>query len=603
MTNFLLLDYGFDFDTLKKCKDDFTKIICFDFDTHLLLEKNNIQHVLADEYIDKLTIEKIQSKSYSFSEWYMDYNISEYMIYEGINLGKLFHIEFMDMFVPFITKFVQICNIIEKCPNISCTSSLYEIAKFLSKDVKQFPTNPKIQSKKISHEYRFGKLNFSLNLSENQYKKIKNATNFFIRNPTKYSENKNAKTFLFVEIDPIKYKNLFLDSENSDYGITLFNNRRPAVWNVDSWKIIKNSQTNVVNSSSILNSNLKNKVLLAKSELKKQLNLMWSKSDFFSVFFSYEGHSFWKIFSRQFIPKIDSQFLFFIEQIESTKTLFDSNKFDSVLILSEAAVEEQITLQFAKQNGIPVVLLQHGVPYDTENAITRNNLLGFFPNDSNFLISWGKLIQEYVENFGIDKSKIQNLGNPVYDDLFNSDIVTKNEFVLIATSPPMKDFVIDNTIDVHRNYYSILKETCNLLIKLNKKIIIKPHPSLEDNNLDNFKNLKNVEIIKTGDIIPLIKNCELLITFDLSTTILEAQILKKPVLSISLRDYGFGKSKIFLRDTCKTLPISKSLDEIKMILSKNYNQIQSDNTKSFLEDYLSCQGNSAKSLLKFLLNL
>ena len=80
--------------------------------------------------------------------------------------------------------------------------------------------------------------------------------------------------------------------------------------------------------------------------------------------------------------------------------------------------------------------------------------------------------------------------------------------------------------------------------------------------------------IKTGDIIPLIKNCELLITFDLSTTILEAQILKKPVLSISLRDYGFGKSKIFLRDTCKTLPFSKSLDEIKMILSKNYNQIQ-----------------------------
>ena len=108
---------------------------------------------------------------------------------------------------------------------------------------------------------------------------------------------------------------------------------------------------------------------------------------------------------------------------------FSSAALSYMGIHHEGGVEIPKNLQLAKQNGIPVVLLQHGVPYDTDNAITRNNLLGFFPNDSNFLISWGKLIQEYVENFGIEKSKIQNLGNPAYDDLFNSDIVTKNEFV------------------------------------------------------------------------------------------------------------------------------------------------------------------------------
>ena len=86
-----------------------------------------------------------------------------------------------------------------------------------------------------------------------------------------------------------------------------------------------------------------------------------------------------------------------------------------------------------------------------------------------------------------------------------------------------------------------------------------------------YRNNQQKVPVLTGEITDkneIIYISELLITFDLSTTILEAQILKKPVLSISLRDYGFGKSKIFLRDTCKTLPISKSLDEIKMILSK-----------------------------------
>ena len=603
MKNFLLLDSEFDLDLLLKTKDNFEKIICFDLDSHLILEKNKIKHNLADEYLDKLTIEKMQSKSYSFSSWYMNETISKYLICDNINLGKLFHIQFMDMIVPFLTKFIQIYNITKICPNISCTSSLYEITQYFSKYTKQFSSKPKIENKKITHEYKFGKLNLTVNLSQNQFKKIKNTVDSLLQSPFGSSKNKKSKNLLFIEIDPIKYKNLFLNSENYNCGITLFNNRKPSVWNYNSWKIIKKSKSNIVNINSLFDSNSKNKILLLKSELKNQLNLMWSNNEYFSTFFSYDDLSFWKIFSKEFIPSINSEFLSFVEHIESTKKLLQSNHFDSILILSEAGTQEQITLQLAKQNNIPVVLLQHGMPYDTSNAITRNNLLGFFPNDSDFFISWGKIISQYVENFGISKEKIKNLGNPVYDNLFNYDDYDSNKFILIATSPPMKDFVIDNTVNVQINYYSVLKEICNFLTKLNKKIIIKPHPSLEDGNLENFKHFKNIEIIKSGDIIPLIKNCELLITFDLSTTILEAQILKKPVLSISLKDYGFGNSEIFMRDTCTITSIANFPDQIKNILSNNMINKQNPKITSFLQDYLSCHGNSTKSVLDFLSNL
>ena len=603
MKNYLLLDSEFDLDLLIKTKENFEKIVCFDLNSHLILEENQIDHILADEYIDKSTIEKIQSESFSFSKWYLNENLFKYIIYENINLGKLFNIQFMDMVVPFLTKFTQINNITKICPNISCTSSLYELVQYFSKNAKYFSSKSNIQNKKISYEYKFGKFNFTVNLSENQFKKIKNTVDLFLQSPFEGSKNKKSKNLLFIEIDPIKYKNLFINSENYDCRITLFNNRKPAVWNYDSWKIIKKSRSKIVNINSLFDSESKNKIFSGTSELKNQLNLMWSNDDYFSTFFSFNGLSFWEIFSKQFIPEINSKFLSFIEYIESTKKLFQKKHFDSILILSEAGVQEQITLQLAKQNKIPVVLLQHGVPYDTPNAISRNNLLGFFPNDSDFFISWGKIISKYVENFRISKDKIQDLGNPVFDQLFDHNDNTSNEFILIATSPPMKDFVIDNTVNVQINYYSILNEICDFLTKLNKKVIIKPHPSLEDKNLENFKHFENVEIIKNGDIIPLIKKCELLITFDLSTTILESQILKKPVLSISLKDYGFGKSEIFKRDTCTTTSIVNFPEELKKILSNNITYKQNPKINSFLKDYLSCQGNSAKSVLYFLSNL
>ena len=47
-----------------------------------------------------------------------------------------------------------------------------------------------------------------------------------------------------------------------------------------------------------------------------------------------------------------------------------------------------------------------------------------------------------------------------------------------------------------------------------------------------------VIVVKKGDILNLIHSCEFLITIDLSTTLLEAQILKKPTLSILIKNYN-----------------------------------------------------------------
>jgi len=65
------------------------KIITFDYDSHILLSRNNIQHEISDNYLLKSEFPEIQNISYKFSNWYEEKLISEKLTFEGINLGKI----------------------------------------------------------------------------------------------------------------------------------------------------------------------------------------------------------------------------------------------------------------------------------------------------------------------------------------------------------------------------------------------------------------------------------------------------------------------------------------------------------------------------------
>ena len=121
--------------------------------------------------------------------------------------------------------------------------------------------------------------------------------------------------------------------------------------------------------------------------------------------------------------------------------------------MSEIGFNEQIVMHIAKQYKVPIILIQHGMPYETVEAFERNNLSGFFPNFSDKMIVWGTSTQKYVENSGFNTSKIAALGSPVYDDLFDKKIDSKNsKHILLATSPPMKDLSFDNLVETNENY-------------------------------------------------------------------------------------------------------------------------------------------------------
>lgn len=601
----LLVDSSFGVDSLRGKKNLYQKIITFDFDSHMILSDHKIPHEISDRYLNISELREIQQKTFELSKWSKQKEISKLVEYEEINLGNLMYNDFMDFIAGFLKKFCEVVKIIQMHQNCEFVASdrLFDMAKILSNSVKL--DNQKVivpTHEFVKHSYRLGQQSISITLSKEKYLKLKNLSEFFLQKVFKFDKPKNNERYvLLVEFDPTKYKTLLLTQKAPYQNFLLYNRRWPTIWNLESFNVIRKSNCRAATFKTLTSNDLQTKIEEAKNSTKKSLQDLWSQS-FFDTFFSFRGISFWIALKPFFEEKLEPKMKEVVQEIEIAKKLFEKYCFSTVLILSEIGPNEQIMLHLAKKNGIPVILMQHGLPYETNEASERNNLSGFFPNFSDNMIVWGDLTKKYLVNSGIEPSKLKPLGNPIYDDLFNIKN-TKGETILLATSPPMKDLVYDNLVETNERYRDAIENICKIVTKLNRKLVIKLHPSLVDFDIELMaKKINNeIVIIKSGSIFPLIEDCKLLLTFDLSTTILEAQILKKPVVSIRLKDYGFGESEIFKTASCVTTSI-QDLEQIlnKILTDDSYKQEIIKSGNKFVNQYLANKESASKIILDFL---
>ena len=89
--NILLVDSTFDLENIHDIiKEKNISIITFDYKSHKILEKKNIDHKLSDDYITDLDCKNIQEYVYKFSYWYSYEKFSNFLKYEKINIGRLY---------------------------------------------------------------------------------------------------------------------------------------------------------------------------------------------------------------------------------------------------------------------------------------------------------------------------------------------------------------------------------------------------------------------------------------------------------------------------------------------------------------------------------
>ncbi len=604
LSTIFLVDSFSDLESLKNKKNQYQKVITFDFKSHKFLTDYNIQHEISDGYLTYQELRKLQEKTLELSTWSKQKEISQLIEYEGINLGNLVFNNFIDFIAGFLKKFCEAQKITQQNPNSDfiCSSGMFEIIKIFSNNVKLEKKQANVQQDEIiRYGYRLGRLPIQINLSKEKYMKIKTITELFISKIFNFDKVKNNENFvLLVEFDPIKYQTLFLSDVPDSCNMLLYNRRRPAIWNFESFNVIRKSKCRIVPSGRLANAELQTQIDEIICSVEKQLHNVWSER-FFETFFSINDTSFWKALKPFFEHNLLSVIKDSVREIKLAEKLFERYDIKTILILSEIGPHEQILMHMAHQKGKHVVLMQHGIPYETKEASKRNDLSGFFPNFSDAMIVWGKPTKRYLENSGIDPSKLKPLGNSPYDDLFAKKNPVNGDTILLATSPPMKDIVYDNLVETNEKYRYVIEKICKIVTLLNQKLVIKLHPSLVDFDIESMAKKINdgILVVNSGSIFPLMENCKLLITFDLSTTILEAQILQKPAISVRLKDYEFGESEI-LRSCIDTTIENLEINLNKLLTDNSYRQELIERGNKFVDEYLENKGNATESIHKFL---
>ena len=425
----LLIDSAFDFNNLKKIvnKKNIT-IITFDYKSHTILENQNISHKLSEDYLTDDQYEQIQEYVYKFSYWYTNEKFSNFLEHEQINIGRLYIDEMINFLVRFLKKFREIEVIFKSNPNkkFYADNELFDITKFFTNSVKnEFPSksNPySFTHDEIRLDLKISKFQKSFFINKTLYLKIKslidNITTTIVK-PRQYSDSNIG--ILFAEFNTERFKDLFLESKKFNTQIFFYGRRRPAFWNMSTFKTMIDSKCKIITDKNLEDQNFeKNKSASIKIAYDK-LSKLWDKNQDLEEFFTFDSHPIFKLIKPTLISLIEKNIPHIFHEIELVKTMFQSYKFDYSVIINESGFSEQIIAALSKNYGIKCIHLQEGFHPDSKGVIQNLTSQGVFLHDAEILNVWGEIDKELAIKFGnISTEKINIIGAPRYDDLFNS---------------------------------------------------------------------------------------------------------------------------------------------------------------------------------------
>ncbi len=607
----VLFDSNSNIEELKKILHRKPLIISFDYETHQILEKNNITHQISDDFVTRDDLVQIQNKCYDFVKWYETNPQSSLIEYEGINLGSILEVELNYFLVSFVKSFVEIVKIFARNSHnvFAVSTKFYETISLFTNSVTKLETqttnNRDFYYDSINTSLKIRGHNFNLHLSKSQFDKLKKLSEITLDlffNPKKI--NNNNKTALLVEFNTISYKKIFETLPNVDLNLILYNRRRPAVWNLETFSIIRKSGCRIVTDHALMDANIENKIKNIIQHMELNIKSMWNDDTFYTSFFSINGISFWKILKPILINLFSKRSVQAISEIEMTKNLLKKYKFNAILVWSEVGSTERIVVKLAKRFGIPVVLLQHGLFYDSDSdgAYRMNKFQGVFPVYADKYVVWGRIEEKHQLQHDPSNKKLEVLGSPLHDNIFSISESKYQDYILLATSGPVKENALDLTVDTIEKNKQAIKKICEVVSKLNKNLIIKLHPSPDEFDPSEMIRQINpkITVLKTDNIIPLIKSCQIFIMIDASTVILDAHLLRKPVISVLVKDSDYGIPSV-LQNSCVTTNAENFENVFTQVLNDEiYRKTLIDKGTGYVNEYLVNQGAASKKLLSFL---
>ncbi len=615
-----ILDENFDVIKLKEeiTRHKTVRTFALNYFAHKTLEKNGLDHDLGDQYLTKEDKTFIDDKSIDITtNWYNQDLLKPFLMYRGVNLGSLIELELFHYILSIYIKAISIFRIIEKeSPKTIITSTnVDEFVRTIcnAKNIKiislQKPKTDSMYFDTINVKCNIGPIPISIKLSKNNYLKIKNifdsiTKSLFGLNLTNNLEHQ--KSILLLDFNPVSYKILLKELSKLDKNILLLNQRRPAIWNLKSMQIVRSTKC-VMISLNDFEKYERNRLKMETIELAKNLNKMFELDDVFESIFIVKSYSVWNSIKSTFAKTCISRFTESLRRMILLEHLFERFDISVILEWAETAQEEKEILNLSKRKEIPSVLLQHGMLANSPPWDKFSRFLAHFssPFMSDKQAVWGELTKSFALENNHQEKDILISGSPRHDEFFHFSKVTKNNgTILFTTTGASGVFTEGSTSDVHVKFEDFVREVCRVSKKLGKQLIIKPHPQPDsiNNMLELIKEIDDkIPIVLETDLKDLISSCELLITFNNSTTALESIILNKPTISLQIEKWA-EESKIAKMNAVLSITREQDIEDgIKKMLNNTdlKNEI-SLNSKKFLEQYLSNHGCASQVLTKIL---
>ena len=597
------------------------KIFSLNYQTHKALSKINLEHTTAENLLNEEDKKFIDKKAIELSiSWYKQKDIEKIFSFKEIPLASLIENEIFQYFSPIFSNAMCILRIIEKeKPSAIISHTLLnnfieQICELKNISLKtiDYTSQPKLVLDKIHIKFNLGSFPISFIVSRKFYSQIKNIfkkiPNFFFNfDPDLKSSKKNI---LLLDFNPIQYELLLKELSKLDRNIILLNQRRPAIWNLKSFLIMKKLNCKILDLN-YFNKNTTLKINSDLNQFKNELNSLFEKNFIFEELFSIQEFSLWPSIKNSFIDICNSRLPESLKRISLLENFFNSFKLSVILEWAETGQEEKEILFMSNQKKIPSVMLQHAIITTSPYWIPFARFIADFPDKlmSSKQAVWGKKQKEYALNFDHKNENIFVSGSPRFDSLFNNEKKFDSKgiilFAPVGTSTVSVEYSNSSSFE---NFNNFVRQICEVMKNFpDKKLIVKPHPGMSANsNVNSIQNLineidPNIKITFSTNITKLINECDVLITTNNSTIALESIILGKPTISLQTESWALDEP---ISKSGAILAVSK-LEDIepclkKILTDKIFTNELLKKSQKFVDENLSFQGNASKTLANFL---
>ena len=613
-----LIQNGVDFlNLLNQIKKTPSHIIySLDYESHKLLEKKKIVHKIGEDVLTSADFDKIDSNTINCMKNYFNSH-KEILTFEGIFLPELIEHEFFH-YLNFQTFTAYVILKILENEKASLVIDFTNFGDYIKKitsfkKIKHthfvITKNPSLYHDNIKVNFNLGKIPVNLALSRKTFSRIKNPIQKFTNEIYNLKPNtQNKKNILLVSFDPLQYEEMLMEFKRKNINFLLLNLRKPAITNKKSLNIIKNSESKIVDLNQF-SKYVKSDILFAQKKLENIIQNIFNDDLAFEKLFTVDKFSFWFSIKNSFRKICSSRFGESIQRIYLLNQLFTKFDISKILQWAEVGQEEKECILVGKKFNIPSFMLQHGRYQNSKTWDKFSQFLGRFPTPllSDKQIVWGEITKKYALSYNHSATNILVGGSPRHDKFFNLLPVNnkKSGNILLATTGTHYISADSCTTSSQIKYDEYIKEVYRIVKSLpEKKIILKPHPSpiltkLAENLINEID--PSIRIIKNVELHKLINDCEVLITFNNSTTTLDAISMNKPVISLQTDSYA-NDDDIVKAGAVLSISEIKDLESgLKKILYDNsFRKKLMEKSTSFLQKYMKNQGCASESIVNIL---